>query len=104
MRDMDQSVMVSLDALAVILQIGAIYFAYRLTRMTGGFRAWWLIIIALTLMTGRRLADIGMTLEQTSLASSVEFINAALGLVISAAMLTGMYEVNRAFERAEKPR
>jgi uncharacterized membrane protein len=100
---MIEAVMMSLDALSVILQIGAIYFAYRLTRMTGEFRAWWLIIVGITLMTGRRLADIGMTLEKTSLATSVDFINAALGFVISAAIVTGMYELNRAFARSERP-
>src|SRR5438046_4191619 len=46
----------------LILQAGVVFYAYRVTKLTGSFRAWTLIIAAFTLLTGRNVVSLFLSL------------------------------------------
>src|SRR5438034_8440821 len=61
----------------LILQAAVFYYAYRVTKMTGSFRAWTLIILAFALLTVRNVVSLILTLslpadQVSSLIESVE--------------------------------
>lgn len=95
---------VSLGALQIVIQLAAAYLAYRLTKITGGFLAWSLIIIALILMTVRRMTALFIqTGLLPGLSSSIQFVDTtALPMVISILLLAGFYGLVRTFERQSK--
>lgn len=98
---MVEQIVLSLGVMQILVQLGAVYLAYRLTRITGAFLAWSLVIIALVLMTARRVTALMIeTGSIPALGGSIAFIDRfLLPLAISILLLLAMYELVRAFER-----
>jgi hypothetical protein len=93
-------VSVSLGFVQIVVQLVAVYLAYRLTRITGAFRAWYLIILALVLMTVRRVTALMIeTGWIPALAGSLAFIDRILlPLAISVLLAVAMFELVRMFK------
>ncbi|MBI2126515.1 MAG: hypothetical protein HYU02_04280 [Thaumarchaeota archaeon] len=91
----------SLASLQIIIQLGAVYFAYRLTKITGAFRAWLMVIFALVLMTVRRITALMIEIGSlAAFAGATAFIDRIiLPLAISVLLLLAMYDLIRTFRR-----
>ncbi|MCS4537474.1 MAG: hypothetical protein HYY67_01270 [Thaumarchaeota archaeon] len=91
----------SLAFLQIIIQLGAVYFAYRLTKITGTFRAWLMVIFALVLMTVRRITALMIEIGSLpAFAGTTAFIDRiVLPLAISVLLLLAMYDLTRTFRR-----
>jgi hypothetical protein len=89
---------------AVVLQIVAVVLAYRLTRITGGFRAWWLMIVAFTLQVARRFGALALALGPAWIASAFQAADSIIALAISCIMLIALYDLNVTFDRVSKGR
>ncbi len=100
-------------ALELAAQAGAVYFAYRLTRLTGSFRAWTLIITAFILTTASSVIGLIFLLainpdQLVSLVQSIGFGTTILSdaVTVAAAFLLffGMFDLVRRFKHtAKKP-
>jgi len=90
----------SLGVVQILVQLGAVYLAYRLTKITGAFLAWSLVIIALVLMTVRRVTALMIEIGSISaLGGSIAFIDRILlPLAISILLLFAMYGLVRTFQ------
>ena len=91
----------SLGVLQIVIQLGAVYLAYRLTKITGAFVAWSLVIIALILMTVRRITALVIQVNlMPALSGSIQFIDTvALPLAISILLFAAFYGLVETFER-----
>lgn len=95
--------------LELVLDIGAVLFAYRLTRITGAFRGWILMIAALVLITVQSTSSIltlALFFPEAQLDALVASIGtdalvrgAVVGIALSAALFGAMLELFRTFER-----
>jgi hypothetical protein len=97
---------VSLGLIQIAVQLVAVYLGYRLTRITGVFRAWSMVILAFILMTVRRVtAMMIQTGWISALAGSLAFIDQiVLPLAISVLLAVAMFDLIRLFEsRSKKP-
>ena len=97
-------VSVSLGLVQIAVQLIAVYLAYRLTKIAGAFRAWSMVILALVLMTVRRVTAL---MIQTgwipALAGSLAFIDQILlPLAISVLLALAMFELVKMFGRQSK--
>jgi len=101
---MIEPVTFSLGIFQIVTQLGAVYLAYRLTKVTGSFLGWSLIIAALILMTVRRVTALVIEVgAMPSLAGSVAFTDRVLlPLVISILLLIAMYNLVKTFEQQSK--
>jgi len=92
-------------AVVVLIQLGAAFYAYRLTRLTGGFRAWWLLIIALLFLSERsfvaflKALGIDITFNMPILAVLDQ---AVIPVTIALVILAAMYDLNKTFESKKK--
>jgi succinate dehydrogenase/fumarate reductase cytochrome b subunit len=91
----------------IILDIGAAYYCYRLTRITGGFRAWWLVIIFTILFAVQSFSGVSYQVltgasasSQTGLFGSALF-SVVLGLLMSALLFSAMFGIFRTFKRVQ---
>lgn len=97
-------VIITLGLAQIFLQLGAAYFAYETLRVVGTFRAWTLIVLALLLMTVRRMTalaiEAGFALQ---LGGALGFIDRfVLPLVISICFLVALWDLRRIFLRELK--
>jgi cell shape-determining protein MreD len=92
---------VFLGVLQIVVQLVAVFFAYRLTKITGIFRAWMLIILALVLMTARRFTalviQLGSLPAETGTISFIDQI--VLPSIISIILVLAMYDLLRTFSQ-----
>jgi chromate transport protein ChrA len=97
-------VSVSLGFVQIIVQLVAVYLGYRLTRITGAFRAWSMVILAFVLMTVRRVTALMIQTGWISaLAGSLAFIDQiVLPFAISVLLAVAMFDLVRLFERRSK--
>lgn len=97
---MVEVVPLSLGVVQILVQIGAFYLAYRLTRITGVFLAWSLVMIALILMTVRRLTALLIEIGSIpAFAGSIAFVDRILlPFSISILLLLAMYRLVKTFE------
>jgi len=95
----------------LILQAGVVFYAYRVTKLTGSFRAWTLIIAAFTLLTIRNIVSLFLTLSLPAdqLASLIESIgvvttiaSSAVNIAAGVAMFLGMFSLVKRFESQPK--
>ncbi len=99
------------SAVQLILQASVAYYAYRVTRTTGSFRAWTLIIASFVLLTVRNVVSLLLTLSlpPAQLASLIEsiginvivvgqIVNVTAGVVL----FLGVFGVARRFENKPK--
>ena len=97
--------------LELILDIGAVYFAYRLTKITGAFRGWILMIIAVALITVQGTTSIltlillfpESQLEAliTSIGTPALIEGAVVGVAVSLSLFGAMFELYRTFKRLQ---
>jgi hypothetical protein len=101
-----------LTVFQLILQAGVTFYAYRVTKMTGSFRAWTLIIAAFTLLTIRNVVSLLLSLslpadQVTSLIESVGVVviiaSSAVNIVAGMALFLGMFGLAKRFEKQSKP-
>ena len=95
----------------LILQAGVVFYAYRVTKLTGSFRAWTLIIAAFTLLTIRNVVSLFLTLSLPAdqLASLIESIgvvttiaSSAVNIVAGVSLFLGMFGLVKRFESQPK--
>ena len=95
----------------LILQAGVLYYAYRVTRLTGSFRAWTLIIAAFTLLTVRNVVSLFLSLslpadQLTALINSVGAVtliaSSAVNIAAGVALFLGMFGLVKRFENQSK--
>jgi hypothetical protein len=95
----------------LILQVGVVFYAYRVTRLTGSFKAWTLIIAAFTLLTVRSVVSLVLSLslpadQLTALIDSVGVVSlilsSAVNIVAGLALFLGMFGLVKRFENQSK--
>jgi len=95
----------------LILQAGAVFYAYRVTKLTGSFRAWTLIIAAFTLLTVRNIVSLILSLslpadQLTALINSVGavtlILSSAINIAAGVALFLGMFGLVKRFENQPK--
>jgi len=95
----------------LILQAGVVFYAYRVTKLTGSFRAWTLIIAAFTLLTIRNVVSLVLSLslpadQLTSLIESVGVVtmilSSAVNIAAGVALFLGMFGLVKRFENQSK--
>src|SRR5439155_21373785 len=84
----------------LILQAAVFYYAYRVTRMSGSFCAWTLIILAFALLTVRNVVSLILTLSLpadrvSSLIESVgvttTILSSAINCAVSIVLFFGIF-------------
>src|SRR5207245_8680089 len=70
----------------LILQAGVVFYAYRVTKLTGSFRAWTLIIVAFTILTVRNVVSLflSLSLPADPLASLIDSVGVVMIIASSA--------------------
>ena len=107
----DTTILTAVWLIAVVelsLQAGSVFNAYRLTKLTGSFRAWTMIILAFSLSTASSLFGIFLLLINpnliTSLLQSIDSSTLVLsyGISISTSILLffGIFDLLRRFKNA----
>jgi hypothetical protein len=95
----------------LILQAGVVFYAYRVTRLTGSFRAWTLIIAAFTLLTIRNVVSLvlSLSLPADQLAALIDsvgivtlILSSAVNIVAGLALFLGMFGLVKRFENQSK--
>lgn len=98
--------------LQLILQAGVVFYAYRVTKLTGSFRAWTLVIAAFTLLTIRNVVSLVLSLslpadQLTSLIESIGavtiILSSAINIAAGVALFLGMFGLAKRFESQSKP-
>src|SRR6266702_2893169 len=99
-RVLDPIVLPTLYFIAVlelIFQAGVVFYAYKVTRITGSFRAWTMIIVAFSLPTDRIASLISSVGETTTILSSM------VTAVAGALLFLGVFGLAKRFESQAKP-
>src|SRR6266446_9368299 len=95
----------------LILQAGVVFYAYRVTKLTGSFRAWTLIITAFALLTVRNVVGLlfELTLPTDQVSSLIEsvgvtttILSSAVNLVAGVALFLGMFGLVKRFQSQPK--
>jgi hypothetical protein len=95
----------------LILQAAVVFYAYRVTKLTGSFRAWTLIIAAFTLLTIKNVVSLFLTLslpadQLTSLILSIGvvalIVSSAVDVAAGMALFLGMFGLVKRFENQSK--
>ena len=101
-----------ITVLQLILQAGVVFYAYRVTKLTGSFRAWTLVIAAFTLLTIRNVVSLVLSFslpadQLTSLIESIGAVTIILSSVVNIAagiaLFVGMFGLAKRFESQSKP-
>ena len=85
---------------SILLQLIAVYLAFRLMRVTGFQLAWAFIALAILLMTSRRIISLADVLESGTPPSNITA--ELVALVISALMVAGVLMIKPIFEARKK--
>jgi Na+/H+ antiporter NhaB len=95
----------------LILQAGVVFYAYRVTKLTGSFRAWTLIIAAFTLLTIRNVVSLFLSLslpadQLSALIDSIGVVtliaSSAVNIAAGVALFLGMLGLAKRFENQSK--
>lgn len=98
--------------LQVILTAAVAYYALRVTRLTGSFRAWTLIISAFALLTVRNVISLALTLTLPadqlgalidSIGSTATIASQLVNVTATVALFLGMFGLVKRFESQSKP-
>jgi hypothetical protein len=109
----DSTVLTAIWAIAALqlsLQAGNVVNAYRLTRLTGSFRAWTMIILAFTLTTGSSLFGQFVLIDNpdliNGLLSSIPIqtlvVSYTISITTSILLFLGIFDLVRRFQHAAK--
>jgi hypothetical protein len=96
--------------LQLILEAGIVLYAYRLTRLTGSFRAWTMIILAFILTTASSIFGVFLLLFNpdliTGLVQSISLptliISYTISIATSLLFFFGIFDLTRRFKLAAK--
>jgi hypothetical protein len=97
--------------LNIILDIAAAWYCYRMTRITGGFRAWWLLIIFTILFAVSSFTSAGYTVVSSSFQASANVSAAAtsaalfgigLQVILSILLFVSMFELYKILKSNQK--
>jgi hypothetical protein len=100
-----------ISVVELILQAGVFFYAYRVTKLTGSFRAWTLIIAAFALLTVRNVVGLlfELTLPVDQVSSLIEsvgvtttILSSAVNLVAGIALFLGMFGLVKRFQSQPK--
>jgi len=100
-----------ISVVQLILQAGVVFYAYRVTKLTGSFRAWTLIIVAFTILTIRNVVSLFLSLslpaaELNALIDSVGVVtiilSSAVNIAAGVALFLGMFGLVKRFENQSK--
>ena len=95
----------------LILQAGVVFYAYRVTKLTGSFRAWTLIIVAFIILTVRNMVSLflSLSLPADQLASLIDSVGvvtliatSAVNVAAGVALFLGMFGLAKRFENQSK--
>jgi hypothetical protein len=98
--------------LEFIFQAGVVFYAYKVTKITGSFRAWTMVIAAFSLLTIQSVVGLFLTLslptdQIASLISSVGEVTTILSSTITAIagalLFLGVHGLAKRFESQAKP-
>ncbi len=98
--------------LELIFQAGVVFYAYKVTRITGTFRAWTMIIAAFSLLTIQSIVVLVLSLllpsdQITSLISSVgettTILSSTVTAIAGALLFLGVFGLAKRFESQAKP-
>lgn len=97
--------------LELALDVLAVIYAYRLTKITGAFRGWLLMILAVVLITVQGTSSIVTLIlffPEAQLESLISSIGTAaliqgaiIGVALSASLFGAMFELYRTFRRLQ---
>lgn len=102
----------ALITLEIALLIGAAIYCFRLTKLTGAFRAWTLLIVAMALVAIANTVQYlnvvlfysAAKIEAIVSASPLGFIaNTAYGLAVAGLLFFAMLELFKTFKRLKRP-
>ncbi len=96
--------------LQLMLEAGIVLYAYRLTRLTGSFRAWTMIILAFTLTTASSLFGVFLLLSNPdlivgliqSIGTPTLVLSYAVSIATSLLFFFGIFDLVRRFKLAAK--
>src|SRR5712664_1952111 len=100
-----------ISVVQLILKTEVLFYAYRVTKLTGSFRAWTLIIAAFTLLTIRNVVSLFLSLslpadQLTALINSVGAValiaSSAVNIAAGVALFLGMFGLVKRFENQSK--
>jgi hypothetical protein len=109
----DATVLTAIWMIAVLqlgLEAGIVLYAYRLTRLTGSFRAWTMIIIAFTLNTASSLFGVFLLLVNPdlivglvqSIGTPTLVLSYTISITTSLLFFFGIFDLVRRFKLAAK--
>lgn len=95
----------------LVLQAGVFIYAYRVTKITGSFRAWTLIIVAFAILTIQNAVGIllELTLPSNQIGTLIEsvgvtttFLSISVNLAASLALFLGFFGLFKRFQSQPK--
>ena len=95
----------------LVLQALVFYYAYRVTKVTGSFRAWTLIVAAFAILTIRNVVSLLLTLtlpidQVSTLIESIgvttTLLSSAVNVAASVVLFLGMFGLAKRFENQPK--
>ncbi|HYY92336.1 MAG TPA: hypothetical protein VE955_10140 [Candidatus Dormibacteraeota bacterium] len=95
----------------LVLQALVFYYAYRVTKITGSFRAWTLIVAAFAILTIRNVVSLLLTLtlpidQVSTLIESIgvttTLLSSAVNVAASVVLFLGMFGLAKRFENQPK--
>ncbi len=101
-----------ITVLEVIFQAGVVFYAYKVTKITGSFRAWTMIIAAFSFLTIQSLVSLVLTLslptdQLASLINSIgvvtTILSSAVTAIAGALLFLGIFGLAKRFESQAKP-
>jgi hypothetical protein len=96
----------------LIFQAGVVFYAYKVTRITGSFRAWTLIIAAFSLLTIQSVVGLALTLSLpadqiatliSSLGVTTTILSSMVTAIAGALLFLGVFGLAKRFESQAKP-
>ena len=94
---------------SLVLDVAAAGYCYRITRITGGFRAWWLMIAFAILFAVSSFTSVSYSVVTSAASgassapaiSNVATFDVGLNLLLSVLLFTCMMELFRVFRRQQ---
>ncbi|HZD12338.1 MAG TPA: hypothetical protein VE177_02310 [Candidatus Binatus sp.] len=101
-----------ITAIEVIFQIGVVFYAYKVVRITGSFRAWTLIIAAWLIVTVQSIMGLILTLTLptdqlanliSSIGETTTILSSMINLVAGLLLFLGVFGLAKRFQSQAKP-
>jgi hypothetical protein len=98
--------------LELIFQAGVVFYAYKVTRITGSFRAWTMIIVAFSLLTIQSVVGLVLTISLptdqianliSSVGETTTILSSTVTAIAGALLFIGVFGLAKRFENQAKP-